>query len=372
VKYYLVAGEKSGDLHGGNLLKALKKEDVNATFRGFGGDEMKNQGMDIAVHFNELAFMGFISLLKNTFTIFKYIAFCKKDILNYQPDVIVLIDYGGFNRGMAKFGKKKGFKVYYYITPKVWAWYQKRALDFKRTVDRMFVILPFEKDFYKKFDWDVDYVGNPVLDAIKSFKANSDFTKQHQLENKDVIALLPGSRKMELIKLVPLMAEVVKMNQQFQFVVAAVKELNQELYNPFAEFKNVKLIYDSSYDILSIAKAAIVTSGTATLETGIFKVPQVVVYRMGALEYLIVKSLVKVPFISLVNLIADKQVVKELIQEMANTEQTHHELNALMNDASYRDSMLSEYDRIFKILDTGSASENTARLMVNYLKAENK
>ncbi len=367
MKYYLVAGEKSGDLHGSNLLKSLKKYDAHAEFKGFGGDEMKGQGMTLTVHIHELAFMGFISLIKNLYAISKYIARCKKDILAYQPDVIILIDYGGFNRSIAKFARSKGLRVFYYITPKVWAWNQKRAIELKRNVDRMFVILPFEKDFYKKFDWEVDYVGNPVLDAIKSFKANPDFERQYQLENKNVIALLPGSRKMELLKLAPLMAAVARLNPQFQFVVAAVKELDQSLYQPFQGIKNVALIFDASYDILSTAKAAIVTSGTATLETGIFKVPQVVVYKMGALEYLIVKNLVKIQFISLVNLIADKEVVKELIQERASIEATNRELNTLMSDLAYRSTMFAEYDRIFKILDTGSASENTARLIVHYL-----
>lgn len=367
MKYYCIAGERSGDLHGSNLIKAIKRHDPHAGFHGFGGDEMKAAGMSLTVHYEAMSFMGFIALITNLFTIFQYIARCKRDILAYQPDVIVLIDYGGFNRRIAKWAKGKGIKVFYYITPKVWAWYQKRAIELKRNVDRMFVILPFEKDFFKKFDWEVDYVGNPVLDAIKSFQPKPQFRDQENLTNSNIVALLPGSRKMELHRMVPLMRQVALRCPQYQFVVAAVGNLPQELYEPLASLPNVKLVYDSSYDLLSIARAAIVTSGTATLETGIFKVPQVVVYRMGSLEYQLVRRLVKVRFISLVNLIADREVVKELIQEKAQLEIVLTELTQLMEDEAYRQEMLSEYQRIYSILDTGSASENAARLMVGYL-----
>lgn len=367
MKYYCVAGERSGDLHGSNLIKAIKKNDPAATFRGFGGDEMKAQGMALTVHYDQLAFMGFISLVKSTFTILKYIALCKNDILKDRPDVIVLIDYGGFNKQIAKFGKAQGIKVFYYISPKVWAWYQSRAVAFKKIVDRMFVILPFEKEFYQKFDWEVDYVGNPVLDAIKSFQPDAEFINKNNLEKDKVVALLPGSRKMELARIVPLMTSVVTENPRYQFVVAAVNSLPKELYEPLSSLPNVRMVYDSSYDLLYSAKAAIVTSGTATLETGIFKVPQVVVYRMGSLEYQIVKRLVKVKFISLVNLIADKEVVKELIQEKATVTTVSNELQQLMENQSYRSSMIKEYDRIYTILDTGSASENAGKLMVDYL-----
>ena len=369
MRYYCVAGERSGDLHGSNLLKAIKKYDPQAVFRGFGGDEMKAAGLDLTVHYNQLSFMGFLSLATKLFSIFQYIAKCKADILEYKPDAVVLIDYGGFNKKIAQFARQNGFKVYFYISPKVWAWYQSRAKSLKRSVDRMFVILPFEKDFFKKFDWEVDYVGNPVLDAIKSFQKNEDFARQHGLENKRVVALLPGSRKMELTRIIPLMVEVVKQHPQFEFAVAAVSNLPKALYEPLSALPNVKIIFEESYNLLSIAQAAIVTSGTATLETGIFKVPQVVVYKMGRLEYQVVKRLVKVKFISLVNLIADREVVKELIQEEATLTAVSNELNQLMKEGEYRYAMLHEYERIYKILDTGSASENAARLMVHYLKS---
>ncbi len=369
MKLYIIAGERSGDLHGSNLVKALKSANADLIIRGFGGDDMQKAGVDIFVHYEQLAFMGFISLITKIFTIFKYIRLCKNDILQFKPDAIILIDYGGFNRVIAKFAKKKSRKVFYYIPPKVWAWYQNRAFELKRNIDRLFVILPFEKKFYKeKCNWDVDYVGNPVLDAIKSFKADPDFLSKNKIDRtKKIVALLPGSRKMELKLIVPLMAEVVKQNNDFQFVVAAVDNLPEELYAPLKELASVKFVYNSSYDLLSVADAAIVTSGTATLETGIFKVPQVVVYKMGTLEYLVVSNLVKVKFISLINLIANKEVIKELIQKEARPEKITHELNLLLTEGNYRSTMLEEYNLIFKTLDSGSASENAARLMLKYL-----
>lgn len=369
MKYYLIAGERSGDLHGGNLIRAISRYDGQATFKGFGGDDMQAAGMEVTVHYRQLAFMGFVSLVSNLFTIYKFIARAKSEILNHQPDVLVLIDYGGFNRKIAMWAKKNNIRVFYYITPKVWAWYQKRALHLKHSVDRMFVILPFEKAFFKKFDWEVDYVGNPVLDAIKSFQPDPEFSMRNNFKGKEVVALLPGSRKVELARIIPLMTEVVKLHPEFQFAVAAVNNLPRELYEPLSSMPNVTMVTDASYDLLSIAKAAIVTSGTATLETGIFKVPQVVVYKMGGLEYQIASRLVKVDFISLVNLIADKEVVKELIQSEATVATVSQELQQLMRNTLYRTTMLGEYNRIYQILDTGSASDNAGRLMVSYLNA---
>jgi lipid-A-disaccharide synthase len=370
LKVYVVAGERSVDLHGSNLIKSLNVLDTSYVFRGFGGDEMKRAGATIFVHYEQLAFMGFISLVTKTFTILRYIRLCKNDLLQFRPDAVILIDYGGFNRGIARFAKKNGIKVFYYIPPKVWAWYQDRAIGLKRMVDRMFVILPFEKKFYKeKCDWDVDYVGNPVLDAIKSFKAAPDFVGKNNIdENKKIVALLPGSRRMELKLIVPLMTEVVKKNPTHQFVVAAVGNLSKDLYGELMSLRNVQLVYDASYDLLTIADAAIVTSGTATLETGIFKVPQVVVYKMRWFEYALVKRLVKVEFISLINLIAGKEVIKELIQEKAEPVKLNQELDLLLTAGNYRSAMLAEYDAIFKLLDTGSASQNTARLILETMQ----
>ena len=369
MKFYLIAGERSGDLHGSNLIRELTLREPNAQFRGFGGDYMREAGMIEVVHYRELAFMGFAEVLANLRTISKKIDQCKKDILQYKPDVIVLIDYAGFNMRIAKFAKQHGLKVFWYISPKVWAWNQNRALKLKANVDRMFVILPFEKNFFQKFDWNVEYVGNPVLDAIKGHRRNVDFKAAHSIhQDKKVVALLPGSRQQELKKITPLMAEIASGSPDIQFVVATVSNLSRDLYHGLKNMTNVKFVNDAAYDLLCIADAAVVTSGTATLETALFRVPQVVVYKTSGLTYRIGKLLIKVPFISLVNLIADREVVKEMIQSEASVEKVSAELNRILTDTTYRTKMLREYDEIIRILDTGSASENTARLMLQYLR----
>lgn len=369
MRYYIIAGERSGDLHGSNLVKAIRKRDPDAMFRGLGGDYLRNEGVELFAHYAEFAVMGFVEILLNIIKISGYLRKCGKDILAFNADVIILIDYAGFNRQMARFGRRNKIKVFYYITPKVWAWNQSRAHQLKANVDRMFVILPFEKDFYKKFDWDVDYVGNPVLDAVKAHQPDVDFLSRRNLQKtKPVVALLPGSRKQELVSIVPLMREVVKGFPEYQFAVAAVNNLDKDLYAPLSEFENVRLVEEDTYNLLLHADAAIVTSGTATLETALFKVPQMVVYKTGPMSYALAKMVIQVEFISLVNLIAGKQVVKELIQTDANFEKTAGELKAILSQSSYREQMLVEYDSIIKLLDTGSASENAARLMVGYLK----
>lgn len=369
MKYYLVAGERSGDLHGGNLLRALRTHDVNLVARGFGGDEMRAAGMELTVHYNQLAFMGFTAVIANLGTIRKLIRRCKEDIQQFKPDVIILIDYAGFNMRIARFAKERNIRVFYYISPKVWAWNTKRAWKLKAVVDRMFCILPFEKEFFRKFSWDVDYVGNPVLDAIKSFQRNPDFLEKHQLtKGKKIIALLPGSRQLELRRMIPVMAEVAKQNSDFQFVVAAVKTLPPELYQPLMRVPGVKMIFESTYDLLAVADAAIVTSGTATLETGLFRVPQAVIYRAGVVEEKLLRLLIKVKYISLVNLVADARVVKEFIQADMTWENLDAELKLMLNDKVYRETMLAGYDNVYRMLDTGSASENAARLMAGYLK----
>jgi lipid-A-disaccharide synthase len=369
VRYYVIAGERSGDLHGSNLIRAIRRHDADAVFRGFGGDYLREAGMDLAVHYEQMAFMGLFALVTNAFTIIEKIKFCKEDIRRFRPDVIVLIDYGGFNRRIAKFGKAQKIKVFYYIPPKVWAWYTSRAWELKDSVDRMFVILPFEKAFYKKFDMEVDYVGNPVLDAVRAFRPDPDFLRKHGLQpDKRIVALLPGSRTMELKRIVPLMAEVVAAFPDVQFAVAALPSLPPELYGALKSLSSVKFVFDATYDLLAHAAAAIVTSGTATLETSLFKVPQVVVYKISGVELAVIRRLVKVRFISLVNLIAGRLVVKELIQQDAIPERVKEELNALLADGAYRANMLAAYDEVYKILDTGSASENAAKLMTEYLR----
>ncbi len=369
MKYYIIAGERSGDLHGSNLMKEIKKLDHEAQFRGFGGDYMQQAGLDLVIHYHDMAFMGLIALFVNLRTLLGRLQQCKNDILTNNPDVVILVDYGAFNKRIAKFCKEKGVKNYYYISPKVWAWYQARAKELKRNVDKMFCILPFEKEFFKKYNWEVDYVGNPVLDAIKAFRPNADFIAQNNLsENKQLVALLPGSRKSELTKIIPLMSEVIEANPDFQFVVAAVKSMPEVLYEPITKYNNVALIFDATYDLLSHSHAAIVTSGTATLETALFKVPQVVVYKANRVEYFLASLMIKVKFVSLVNLIVNKEAIRELIQKDATAENVIAEIRRLAYDSYYRDKILKDYNKLLDILDTGSASENAARLMVGYLR----
>lgn len=367
MKYYLIAGERSGDLHAGNLTKSLLTFDPAASMRGFGGEYMKAAGVDLAVHYDEIAVMGFWEVLISLRKIRRYLNRCKQDILAFKPDVVILVDYGGFNKRIAAWAKQSGFRTFYYISPKVWAWNQSRAWKLKDTIDRMFVILPFEKEFYKKFEWDVDYVGNPVLDAIKAHSADPGFRDRHTLsDGSPVIALLPGSRRQELRNVIPLMAEVAKRFPAWQFLVASIDSLEKDLYRPLSVLQNVQFVRNNTYNLLQNSTSAIVTSGTATLETALLKVPQVVVYKTSRLSYLIAKSLIKVRFISLVNLVADKEVVRELIQNDFNPEAVSAELEAITT-SSKRDLILSDYEKIYRTLDIGSASQNAAKLMVEYL-----
>ncbi|HMP99354.1 MAG TPA: lipid-A-disaccharide synthase [Cyclobacteriaceae bacterium] len=369
MKYYLIAGERSGDLHGGNLIRALNRHDPEAKFRCFGGDDMQQAGADLVLHYNQLAMMGLWEVMKNIWRLSKLMKHCRQDILQYKPDVVILIDFGGFNLRIAKFLKQQGIKVFYYISPKVWAWNQGRARKIKKLVDRMFVILPFEKEFYLKYNWQVDYVGNPVLDAVKQFLPAQNFRTQVNGNSKKVIAVLPGSRAQELIRILPELKKVAQMQKRYHFVVAAVKTLPQELYAGVKSLENVQLVFEQTYDLLCTADAAIVTSGTATLETALFKVPQVVVYKTSTFNYAIGSRLVKVDYISLPNLVANKAVVKELLQDDCTATQIADEVKRLVENSSYREEMMRNYDSIYNQLDTGSASDNTAKLMLSYLKA---
>lgn len=369
MRYYIIAGERSGDLHGGNLVRALRREDPPAVFRGFGGEYMKDAGADVAVHYSEMAFMGITELLGNLRRISRYIRQCKDDIEQFRPDVVILIDYGGFNRRIARYGRSRNLKVFYYIPPKVWAWYQRRVWELKANVDRMFVILPFEKDFYRKFDWEVDYVGNPVLDAVRAHVPDEQFREREGLgQDKPLVAMLPGSRKQELQRIIPLMVEVVRRHPGYQYAVAAVDNLDPSLYGDLRTMANVKFVYNKTYDLLRHSVAALVTSGTATLETALFRVPQVVVYKASSLSYFFGRLVVKVRYISLVNLIVGREVVRELIQGDASPDKTAAELQQLMQ-GDRRERVLEGYEELTRLLDAGgSASENAARLMVRYLK----
>ncbi|MBX2969777.1 MAG: lipid-A-disaccharide synthase [Cyclobacteriaceae bacterium] len=371
-KLYFVAGERSGDLHGGNLIAALKSRSPDLVCVGFGGDQMEKSGMRVTSHYRELAFMGFAEVLANLNTISKKIKQCKQELLEFKPDAVVLIDYAGFNLRIARFARENGFKVFWYISPKVWAWNQNRANRLKANIDQMFVILPFETGFFQKFDWKVDYVGNPVLDAVKAHRVDEEFLAKNKLgTDRPLIALLPGSRKQELKEIVPIMAQMAQAMPATQFAVATVDNLDQQLYQPLRELTNVSFFQGETYDLLSYANAAIVTSGTATLETALFKVPQIVVYKTSFVSYTIAKNLIRVPFISLVNLIAGREVVKEMIQKRANAIDVSAELKQILNDDLYRNKMIAGYKEIWKTLDTGSASENTATLMLHYLQSSN-
>ena len=368
MKYYLIAGERSGDLHGGNLAKALYQIDPQAEMQGFGGDHMRSAGVKITLHYEKMAFMGFLEVVRNIRAISKNMALCKKDLLAYQPDALILIDYAGFNMRMAKFAKKHGLKVFYYISPKVWAWNQKRALKIKANVDRMFAIMPFEVGFYQKFGWKVDYVGNPVVDAVAAHKADPSFLNAMGITDtkKKVVALLPGSRKQELNYILPIMTGVAKACTDFHFVVAAVNNLDGQLYDEIRSLPNVSLCYDQSYDLLSYAHTAIVASGTATLETALFGVPQTVVYKTSGVTYQIAKRLIRVPYISLVNLIVDRAIVKELIQgdaTVSNTTAALHELT----DGSERAKVLEGYEALHQVIGGPGVSQRTAKLMFDNL-----
>jgi len=365
MKYYIIAGEKSGDLHASNLIKAIKKKDSEASFRVWGGDMMEEAGAEIVTHYREMAFMGFWEVIKNLPRILGFIKKCKTDILKNKPDVIILVDYAGFNMRIAKFAKKKGFRTFYYISPKIWAWNQGRAKNIKKYVDKTFVILPFEKAFYQKYDYSVDYVGNPLFDAIDNFEKQENFHQKNKLNpNQKIIALLPGSRKQEVLKILPVLLETSKQFTEYQFVIAGVNNLDESLYQK-AKKQNFHIIFNQTYDLLQHAHAAIVTSGTATLETALFEVPQVVAYKTSALTAFLVSQLIKIDYISLVNLIAGKEVVKELLQSNCTTKTLTKELNLILNQN--REQIIKDYKDIKKQIQTEGVSKRTADLMWEYL-----
>lgn len=366
MKYYIIAGEASGDLHGSNLMRELKNLDKDADFRYFGGDLMKAQGGDLVKHYADMAFMGFLEVAMNFRIVLRNIKFCKNDVLAYQPDVLILIDFPGFNLKIAEFAKRNNIKVCYYISPKVWAWNQKRVLKIKKVVDKMYCILPFEVDFYKKWGMHSDYVGNPLLDAVTAYQPDSEFLKNLDLEGDKIIALLPGSRKQEIEHLLPDMLKVADNLKHYKFVIAGAPSFNSDYYTRFLTGRNIPVVFGQTYDILLNAHAAIVTSGTATLETALFNVPQVVVYKGGKISITIARLLVKIRFISLVNLIVDREIVKELIQEDCNEVLLNKELNKIL-DGEGRQKMLDNYTELQERMGKPGASEKTANLIWQYL-----
>jgi lipid-A-disaccharide synthase len=373
MKYYIIAGEASGDLHGSNLIKELKKLDGLADIRCWGGDKMQAAGGELVKHYRDLAFMGFTEVLMNLRTIFKNLAFCKEDILQYKPDTLILIDYPGFNLRIAKWAREQGLftescgKVIYYISPQVWAWKEGRVKMMKECIDKMLVILPFEKDYFKnKWNWEVEYVGHPLVEVVESQKSEVGSRK---LSEKSIVALLPGSRKQEILKKLPVMLEVCKSFPHYQFIVAKAPGVEETFYDELLKsYINVSYVSNQTYNLLLQAKAALVTSGTATLETALFGVPEVVCYKGSFISYQIGKRLVKVKYISLVNLIMDKLVVKELIQDDMTVENLQNELHELLTNEQRKTELKKDYAALKNLLsEGGNASSKAAQAIVHFL-----
>jgi len=366
MKYYIIAGEASGDLHGSNLMKALHKEDAQAIIRFWGGDLMQKAGGTLVKHYKELAFMGFAEVLFNLKTILNNIAFCKKDIEQFQPDVIIFIDYPGFNMRIAEWAKKKKIPTHYYISPQIWAWKENRIKNIKRDFDKLYVILPFEKDFYeKKHHFPVEFVGHPLIDAIhnRTKVDESSFRRENNLDHRPIVALLPGSRKQEISKLLHEMLAVVNDFPDYQFVIAGAPGQDYVFYKQFLTNQAVHFISNKTYDLLSVAHAALVTSGTATLETALFKVPEVVCYKGNWISYQIAKRIITLKYISLVNLIMDEEVVTELIQSDCNSKKIKSELTKIL-DEKHREKLIEKYHQLEQKLGGEGASEKVAKLIV--------
>jgi lipid-A-disaccharide synthase len=364
MRYYIIAGEASGDLHGSNLIKAIHAQDAAADVRCWGGDRMEAAGATLVKHYRDLAFMGFVEVIIHLRTIFRNIDFCKKNILAYRPDVLVLIDYPGFNMRIAEWAKKQGIRIVYYISPQVWAWKEKRVEKIKRDVDKMLVILPFEVDFYKKWQHDVTYVGHPLIEVV----AHEKSIPPQPISDKPIIALLPGSRAQEIKVKLPIMLEMVKHFPDYTFVVAQAPAQPESLYKEIIGNRPVMVVTGQTYNLLKQAKAGLITSGTATLETALFGVPQVVCYKGNAISYWLATKLVKVKYISLVNLIMDKPVVKELIQNELTEENLKNELERLLHDENYRHPLFQDYRILWNKLGNSPASEKAAAEVIRAAK----
>ncbi|TAG13355.1 MAG: lipid-A-disaccharide synthase [Sphingobacteriia bacterium] len=369
MKYYIIAGEASGDLHAANLMRSLQAADANATFRIVGGDKMKAlPNTSLFKHISELSFMGFVEVIGNLPTILGNLKFCKQDILNYQPDVLILVDYPGFNLRIAEWAKQVGIKVVYYIAPQVWAWKANRVKKMKQCIHLMLCILPFEKAYFKdNWNWEVEYIGHPLIEVIEDYKFNHP-----KREVQHIIALLPGSRKQEITKKLPIMLSVAKYFPEYQFVVAKAPGQLDSFYEPFlAGHDNVAVVKNSTYELLVQAKAALVTSGTATLETALFGVPEVVCYKTSNISFQIAKRLIKIKFISLVNLIMNRLIVQELIQDQLNTSNLVAALNPLLHDEPRQAQLKKDYLELNNTLRTGgNASEQAATRIIQYLKKD--
>lgn len=366
--YYFIAGERSGDLHGANLIRAIRQQDPDARCRAYGGEQMAAAGAEIVRHYRQMAFMGFLEVAKNLGTIRRIMRECQADLLAQRPDVLILIDYAGFNLRMARFAKKHGIRVFYYISPKVWAWNPGRARNIRASVDRLFTILPFETAFFAKYGYDVEYVGNPLLDALANFRPTPDFRQKAGLDGRPVVALLPGSRRQEITAMLPVMLTAANRFPAYQFVVGTVSNLPDALYDGFmVQYPDVRRVSDLAYNLLHISVAAVVTSGTATLETALFKVPQVVCYKTARWYYEIGKRILTVPFLSLVNLIAGRAVVPELIYD-CTPDRIAAELRAILPGGANRTAQLTGYHDVRQKMGEPGASERAGKRMVEELR----
>ena len=374
MRYFIIAGEQSGDLHGSNLIKELIIADGNAQVYCWGGDLMEEAGATLLMHYKKMAFMGFVAVVKNIRSISRNLTRCKQQIIEYKPDVIILIDYPGFNLRIAEFARKEGFRIFYYISPKLWAWNEKRIEKIRRDIDRMYIIFPFEVEFYKKHGIEVIYRGNPLKDEIERkislFPGKKSLRKSLGIGEKPVIGILAGSRKHEVELILPVMLKIVHHFPEYQFVLAGVKNLPDELYHKVIGNEPVLLIKEKSYEILYSASAALVTSGTATLETALLKTPQVVCYKGDFFSMLIAWMVIKVKFISLVNLIMNKEVVKELVQYSLTENSLISELKAVLPGGEKRDKMLSDYVVLNEKLGPAGASRRVAEDMIEFLKTK--
>jgi lipid-A-disaccharide synthase len=372
MKYYIIAGEASGDLHGSNLVASLRAQDPEAKIRAWGGEKMRRNGANVVKNYHDLAFMGFVEVLMNLRTILKNFSFCKKDIAEFNPDAIILIDYPGFNLKVAKWAHNKGYKVFYYISPQVWAWKRRRVYKIKKVVDKMLCILPFEKKFYDSYNVDCQFVGHPLLDEIAKVNPvdKNKFYKSNRLNpKKEIIAMLPGSRRQEVSRMLTVMLDVVKQFPNYQFVIACAPSLPVSYYKEIiGDRANVRLVVNRTYQLLQLSSAAMVTSGTATLETALFDVPEVVCYKANKISYIIARQLAKVRFICLVNLIMDREVVKELIQNDLTANNVANELKSLLASSKRQKKLLEDYEELKAVLGNAGASDKAAEIIIANVK----
>ncbi len=369
MKYYIIAGEASGDLHASNLVRELKKTDSAALFRGWGGALMEKQGVDMVEHYRNTAFMGFLEVAMHLRKIFRLLDHCKKDILSFQPDAVILVDYPGFNLRIAAFTHQQGIPTFYYVSPQVWAWKENRVKNIRRDVDRLYCILPFEQEFYRKWNYEVEYVGHPLLDNLVQTAPDPSFRSRNGLSSRPLVALLPGSRSQEIRNMLPVMGRVASHFPGYEFVVAGLSSVEQQIYDHALEHTPIRVCYDQTYALLQEIKAALVTSGTATLEAALFKVPQAVCYRGNPLSYWIGRQLVRVKYISLVNLVMDQEVVRELLQDQMNEKAMIQELGQLLEDGPYRHRLLQQYELLIEKLGGPGASARVAASIQRQLLA---